>query len=618
MATKIITFDTHFATGEPTVQLVSTWGRNGQLLREHTSLEKRAAHSPAEDYIRTVAPEPGKSIVLVIGLGDHETYGANRNGDGFPSEPVRGKIAADEVLTKHYKSYEKAHVFEHHVNNNPSKAIGRVKKAFWNPYMRRVELIEDFDHKKAPRLLEKIAAGEYGAKSMGCRIKYDVCTKCGNKAKTRADYCDCLRYGMNEVDPHTGVKNAALNPSPDFFDSSWVLRPADRTGFMMKKVARDSAYELITPSFDLGEQAEALKEKSAALAKAADIEKVLAGAPTASVSNLTKGDAALVKKYQDSTPSKGKNSPEVVQIMISYKPSEALGSADAAGLPLGISDLIKYFLGRMSPGLEREADSPKLTKAASDYVGVLFETFARYPRFLDETLKTASILSYATNATLTKKLAQYVPENVTQDYLYRHSTPNWARPNERPLTDVVSWTDPNTGQVYQTNYGTVQKRHDALVEHGMLNNAATGLPLLGGSALMAAGALGMGLSERTRGLPQAAAALGSLGLGAAGLQQLTQTPRIAGPKIQTDQGETMSGWTEMMPKHGSNIAPELQYLIKRASDVRPSLLSSTKTAAYWSDVKTAEIEDDMSPLLGVTLDFEKMAQVVGRHLMANT
>jgi len=977
MATKIITLDSHFATGEPTVQIISTWGRDGRVLREHTSLEKRAAHSPAEGYMRTVQPEPGKTIVLVIGLGDSETYGPNRNGDSFPSEPVKGKIASDEVLTKHYKSYEKAHVFKHHANSDPAKSVGRVKQAFWNPYMRRVELIEDFDNKKAPELLEKIAAGEYPAKSMGChcagtqvttptgykniedievddtvlshlgawrrvtelhrrpyygraitlhtsqgkttatdehpiavlhsrdvvrsdasgyrkrpdeidlaklawvpasevttdmylvspwatevqetltvaecrllgyyvaegwvtygrspcvgfshnvtdallpdvtqltrtlglnepttngvsnsalgrvtyirdfsrklpdfcvkhagkyaqqkclslelltqpreqqlaflgavingdggvdckgdfyistcnnalavqyqqvgfrcglysriqiirhkpsrivtkdtveyrvsfprrcaaliapytvkvkahkmksastgplqlascvlskvkaisavdidatvynleievdnsyvanghavhncRIKYDVCSSCGNKAKTRSEYCDHLKYAMSEVDPRTGVKNAALNPSPDFFDSSWVMRPADRTGFMMKKVARDDAYELRTHSFDLGELAESLKEKSAALAKAADIEKILAGAPAASVSNLTKGDAALVKKYQDTAPKASKDRSGMVQIMISYKPSEAMGTADDAGLPLGIKDLIKYFLGRMSPGLEASLDSDKLSKAASDHLGLLLETFATYPRFLDDTLKTANLTQQITNLELAHKLANY-EQTPVEDYVRRRTTPNWARPDERGLTDLVSWTDPNTMQRYDTTYGNVQRTNDALVEHGLLRNAATGLPLLGGSALLGAATLGMGLSPKTRGVPQVIAGLGALGLGVAGAHQLTQSPHMSGPKIRTDQGDNISGWTEMVPKRASyDAAPELQYLTKRASDQRPSPLPPAVIAHYWSLTKSAEVSDEQTPVVGVTLNFEKMSQLVGQSLLA--
>ncbi len=714
MSTKIITFDDHFATGEPTVQLVATRGRDGRALREATSLHKIAStKSPALEYIKTVEPEPGKTTVLVIGLGDSETYGSNRNGDAFPSEPVPGKIASDEVLSKHYQSYDNAHVFEHHVNNDPRKAIGRVKKAFWNPYMRRVEVLEDFEHARAPHMLEKIAAGEYPSKSMGCapagarvhtpfgrkliediavgdlvithtgatravtelhrryyedalytvytsngrstmtaehpyavlpqesveewvkskgyfrrrafmdidtahvhwvpasaleagmyvltpfdtqtagtltidqcrllgyyaaegclvdgtsktvllthhindvlrdevpplaerlgvtrwkqrghrnselcmytelrsrdlftlcnahvgrraaekrlslelmrqpleqqlaflgavingdggtdekddfyiatcneelahqyqhmgfrcglysrvqmirhkpstvvfketveyrvsfsragnniiapytakvsprelqsastgallgpgfviskitdtvrlqfsglvynfevegdnsyvvgnhavhncRIKYDVCTICGNKAKTRKDYCDHLKFEMSKVLPD-GRKIAALNPSPEFFDSSWVIRPADRTGFMLKKVAFDAPYNIRSSSFELGELVEGLREKAAAASKAAAMEKVISGEPTATSSGFDNGSLKLLKRYSDEVaPNEAKKLPglssEGVKITIEYSPDEAIGTTDAMGLPMGLKDLIQFFMGRL-------------------------------------------------------------------------------------------------------------------------------------------------------------------------------------------------------------------------------------------------------------------------------
>jgi len=133
---------------------------------------------------------------------------------------------------------------------------------------------------------------------------------------------------------------------------------------------------------------------------------------------------------------------------------------------------------------------------------------------------------------------------------------------------------------------------------------------------MAAATLGMGLHPKTRGLPQVAAGLGALGLGAAGVHQLTQPTPITGPKIRTDQGDTISGWTEMVPKHGAyNAAPELQYLMKRASDSRPTLPSIRQTQTYWARVKSAEVTDEQSSMVGVTLDFEKMAQIVGQSLL---
>ena len=603
MPTKIITLDDHFATGEPTVQLVSTWGRHG-LLREATSLHKIAStRSPALDYIRTVEPEPGKSIVLVVGLGDHETYGANRNGDGFPSEPVRGKIAADEVLTKHYHTYDTAHVFEHHANSDPQKAIGRVKKAFWNPGMRRVELVEDFEHKKAPHLLEKIAAGEHPAKSMGARIKYDVCTNCSNRARTRAEYCDHLKYAMSRIDPETGIQNAALNPSPHFFDSSWVIRPADRTGYMLKKVAKENVWDIKLSSYELGEQHDDLSEKAAELGKAADIEKLLVGEPAASVSSLAPEDASLIEKYLRDCPPPSSDAPtnkDAVTIMISYKPSDALDTADAAGLPLGIKDLISYFLGKLAPELSGGAPE-SLLKSANDHLGVVYSIFHQYPRFYAEIVKEAGLyLPGKVQPALLEKLA----DSVTSDYIKRKILPEDMR-NPRPLTDVMTWTDPNTGRAYQTNYGTVQRTNDALVAHGLKQKALTSGSLLGASALLGGAAHGMRRTKVPRAM-RLGTGLTSAGLGLVGTKKLLEPTPMAGPKILTDQGETISGWTEMMPDEKMSFA----HVVKRASE-RPRALPRDWTRRILDAVKSAEVHDELAPHLGPTLDFDRVCDVLG-------
>jgi len=614
---KIILLDERFPTGEPTVQLISTWGRNGRLLREHTSLSKTASNSPAEDYVRCVEPEPGKSVVLVVGLGDHETYGPNRNGDGFPSEPVRGKIAAHEVLPKHYKSYENAHVFEHHANSDPAKAIGSVKKAFWNPHMRRVEVVEDFDHSKAPRLLEKIAAGEYPAKSMGCRIKYDVCTDCGNKARTRGEYCDHLKYEMGKIASDSGIQYAALNPSPNFFDSSWVLRPADRTGYMLKKVAR--VYEIRTASYELGEICEDITAKAAAMRKAGDIEKIIGGEPAASVSNLDKGDARLIERYTKECPPDGqKPDQDMVRMMIAYKPSEALGTADDMGLPLGIGELLKYFLGRMKPGEESKVDKSTV-KSASRHVGLIYQIFSEYPRFYDTILKLGHLEDAASpQPALAEKLAAYQPSSVTEDYLYRQAVPEGLRGEERGLTDMVSWTDPNTGQGYETNYGTVQKTHDSLARNALAQkgvDAGVGAGMMGAGALLGAGALGMGLSKKLRGLPQLAVGAAGLGLGAMGAGHALRSPKTIGPRVQTDQGETISGWTEMVPKRASVIAPEIMYTHRRSVDGPVHPLPVKYATAFMRSLKHAEVHDEMTPFFGPNLNLDRTAQALGTSIV---
>lgn len=656
MGNKIITLDTHFPTGEPTVQLVATWGKNSRVLRETTSLHKTAAHSPAEDYIRTITPEPGKSVVLVIGLGDHETYGPNRNGDGFPSDAIKGKITSDEVLPKHYKSYEKAHVFEHHVNHDPAKAIGRVKKAFWNPHMRRVEVIEDFSHDLAPHLLEKIAAGEYPAKSMGCRIKYDVCTSCGNKARTRAEYCDHLKYAMSQIDPHTGIQNAALNPSPDFFDSSWVIRPADRTGFMLKKVAYDAPYEIKMGSYELADAVNDLSSKAAALRKAADIEKVLQGEPVASLSSLKPSEAELIKKYQDVKAKSPKDQSKVVNIMITYKPSEAVGTTDSMDIPLGIKNLIKYFLNKMDPSFNNEDESTMddVCKTSSDHASLIFETFARYPRFFDEVTKLASLDETSVNGELVEKLAMfeknlfadpsspttfgslgalgnvynyatgYRPQTLEDDYFYRATTPVSWRYDERPLTDVLVHTDPNTGRKYVTNYKAVQRANDELVARGRVRRALTAAPLIGAGAVLGTAALGLGLAKRFNMLKKLSPnvvrglGVGGAGLGAAGLYTAFSPVKTQGPTIKTDTGETISAYTEMVPRDSYEKTGEMYYVDNRIIDGKTVKLANNVVDNYWNSIKSAEVYDDKSAELGCTLDFDKVANILGMSILRLT
>lgn len=175
---KIIELDEHFPkTGELTVQPVPSWGSG----RHHDTSRVTKYASAALDYIKAVAPEPGKTLLLLNALGAEETYGPNRNGDGFPEFPVpaRGKTASadrrwfvppGEELTSHFDSFERnpAHAFQHHVNRDPAKASGVVKKAFWNPRMHRVELLVSVDNDKDPEWIKRANDGEFVPVSMGC------------------------------------------------------------------------------------------------------------------------------------------------------------------------------------------------------------------------------------------------------------------------------------------------------------------------------------------------------------------------------------------------------------------------------------------------------------------
>lgn len=86
-----------------------------------------------------------------------------------------------------------------------------------------------------------------GLISHNCRVSHDVCSGCGNKARTRAEYCGpekCAKYGglrdniaRTFEDGHT---LHADNPDPNFFDISKVWKNADYIAFTLGKAA---AYE---------------------------------------------------------------------------------------------------------------------------------------------------------------------------------------------------------------------------------------------------------------------------------------------------------------------------------------------------------------------------------------
>lgn len=1169
MSTKIITLPERFSTGEPTVQLVATPGLYGKTLRERTSLHnvKTASESPALDFIRSIEPQPGKTIVLVVGLGDHETYGPNRNGDGFPSEPVPGKINADDVLTKHYQSYDNAHVFEHHVNNDPSKAIGKVIKAFWNPHMRRVEVLESFDHDKAPHMLEKIMAGEHPAKSMGCapagelvltaagprpieniqvgdlvvshtgqlrrvtelhrrpyagmlytvrtgevtstmtadhpygvhlqdaaqeigvvqledphvrwvpakhlqpgmrvllqgdltafaeiseiystafsgtvynfevevdnsyvigthavhncKIPYDVCfpagtlihtddgnypiedvepgmrvythqgrlrtvnathirehvgmqvtldvrgmpgitatdehpfwvireedlrtcqgsangkrlrhsyregedtcfrcgkrsaellelaawvaakdvrpgdylltfggdraenreavadedlafarflgyylgdgclvtqrrgaardgeayvtgvsitvgsdypehleelqrvigrlslanpagvypsgggkravqvvinnrpfaekvrllsgqysrgklvpdvvyqwsreqqlnllagyidtdgcadakgirvasvnrgllldmqrlchalgvaatvtlhgnsdagysrrptptwilgipagaaavlkayslkarncaephapsptacrlgryyayavqqvthapysgrvynlaveedesyvaeglivhncTICGNRAATRREYCDHLKYEMGKIYPD-GTQSAALNPKPKFFDSSWVIRPADRTGLMLKKVAREAAYEIRTASYDLGEMAENLRAKAAALGKAAVMEKIISGGNVeASSTGTDKGTVTLIKKYNETSASDdAANMPapsKAMKVIIEYSPEDAVGTTDAMGMPMGLKDLLKYFMVRMGAG---EPDSVT-EDCACKHAGVVAELFANYPRFYDDVMKTAGLVNLRVNPELAQKLAAATPGTFQHENQTVHDTPlNTAHPHFgsgqaalRPNTDRLSYTD-QYGRTYYTNLGAARRTTESLQNQAMGRKAAVGAGMVGLGALLG----GAGMSAISGQGRFARKALGALGVGAglatagAGLHNIVRRTRLSdlrSPMIMTNEGEVIPAYTEMKAASDQTWRPEMLHVALRHRDGTCADLPARRKLAFEQAVRAAEVHDELSPILGPTLSLEKIAMLLEQSIYA--
>lgn len=178
-------------------------------------------------FLNTFKPDPGFVYLHVIAMGAGEYYGCNINGDYFPER---------DLINRHNTFVTNAKVFKEHDNKPYSPDYGHVAFSWYNPKMHRVELILAVDKVKGKEFIERQARGEQLEVSMGCKVAYDVCSICGNKAKRRDEYCAHIRHDKKKIYPD-GKQPYMINYNPTFFDISIVKRRADRIAYVLDKVA---------------------------------------------------------------------------------------------------------------------------------------------------------------------------------------------------------------------------------------------------------------------------------------------------------------------------------------------------------------------------------------------
>jgi hypothetical protein len=245
---------------------------------EKQYLEKTASakfHPTIEEYIKNAKKIPGKTQILLTALGASEFWGDNVNSDAFPESQL-----AHEGEDYGYRTFlTMAKLYKHHVNKDPNNSYGDVLLSVYNPVYHRVELIVTVDHVSGKDIIDKMDAGIYPSFSMGCKIPYDVCSICGNKAPNRKHYCEHLRYQLGQIHPETNRKVFAINIKPKFFDISYVLIPADKTAFMLKKVASSTQRATISSAYVAEKKA---SYKDAAIKKLSEMEKEVPLSPPGS------------------------------------------------------------------------------------------------------------------------------------------------------------------------------------------------------------------------------------------------------------------------------------------------------------------------------------------------
>lgn len=301
------------------------------LLRESDSLEKKAAAEEVISFTRDMERNPDKFYLHINAMGAGEFYGANRNGDYFP----------EENLLRWYKTFETspAHVFRHHVNKDPSIAIGKVIHAHYNKRMHRVELIAELCRVLAKPELNAIESGQFPMTSMACHTPYDVCSICNNKASTRSMYCSHLNTQLGQVLPD-GRKVMSLNVGPlKFFDISIVIRPADVTSSVLQKVAGEeitvgSAEAAEMEGVTYGEGVQTGFKKSA-VEKLADLIKEIPG-DIVGTSETLNTILSNVRDPDDST----------IDAMRQYSLQDIISTLAYLGINPSIEFLIKIIAGK--------------------------------------------------------------------------------------------------------------------------------------------------------------------------------------------------------------------------------------------------------------------------------
>lgn len=212
-------------------------------------MSKRAAAGIFKDA--DIKPEKDHSFIHLIAMGDAEFYGANRNGDYFyksgravevphPKKGVSKILNIEKGNKETHKTFEtNAKVYRNHQNKDPQKAHGDVVKSAHNEPMSRVELMIKVPNATWQDELEKLASGGDVPFSMSCKIPYDYCSECGNRARTRREYCSDLKDHMGEITKE-GNHIGAINDGMVYFDISKVVVPADRIAFGLLKAASDT------------------------------------------------------------------------------------------------------------------------------------------------------------------------------------------------------------------------------------------------------------------------------------------------------------------------------------------------------------------------------------------
>ena len=221
-------------------------GQMNHLINTERGVKSAASELIGRDIIERFRPPDDHFLIHSIAMGDQETYGPNKNADGWLKQALQDR---------HHTFVTNGHFFREHRNRDPKQKIGDIKYAAYKSVkdggMGRVELLKWGSKDKAAEEYELAKAGKELCFSMSARVPEDVCSCCKKRSKSASEYCDHLRHRALQYIPEFKKYAYAENPDPTFFDDSRVVRPADR-------IARFLEYKF--PDSDMRKAASAQKQ----------------------------------------------------------------------------------------------------------------------------------------------------------------------------------------------------------------------------------------------------------------------------------------------------------------------------------------------------------------------
>lgn len=417
----------------------STVGVGGEIVKSASELGKQASTIFKCEY-DALKPPKGMTGIHLVALGDSEAYPMNRNGDLFPKE----------ACEKYYDTFVKhGHVFEHHRNKDPKKAIGQIKAAAYNPEMHRIELYIWADNKKAHDHLERLEKTGEVPFSMAAKVPNDRCSVCQAIRERPGDpnECDHIKYSLGKI-AEDGTQIGTYNDQPTWFDISFVGRPADRIAWNLKvasampedltinsSVKQAEVEGYVLPD-DLAIESDSAKHKLAIMRKLAtsydDLEKWLFGG--------AKPEGKDICTFELRKLAGARLIDSSISMLREMDPADAFAALGDAGVVMDADSFFKYAFGPDYNKVEKyvayvRKSTPSVIKEAVDNSSCAeFCNYSKYDArphgsllsirtrdIVNELMKSAASRGFGTDDAVSNILMAIATDSV----------PNFANPLEK-------------------------------------------------------------------------------------------------------------------------------------------------------------------------------------------